>query len=114
MVRGLLAFLLILLGIHVGYTFASPVVKNRMLEGKMKDIAKRPGMRKEVEIRRDVLAFANEKGIPLPAENLAVREVNGHYVIGARYRTAVKVLFLERDYEFTPATHPSVAGVRRR
>ena len=108
MLRGLLGIVLLLFGIQLGYSFGSPPIKNSMLEGKMKDIARNPGLRGENEIRRDVMAFVVEKNIPMQSAQLQVT-MNGDKVgIAAHYKTRVEVLFLSRDYEFFPSSDPSV------
>ena len=108
MIRGLLWLLVFVLSIHVTYTFTSPVIKNRMLEGKMKDIAANRGMRQVPEIRRDVMKFVDEKNIPLPPARLQVSLDGTRCTIAGYYTTQAKLFFVERTYEFFPASHPSV------
>ncbi len=116
MIRGLLWFLLFLGGIHASYLFGGPFVKNRMLEAKMKDIARNPGMRQEREIRRDVMAFVHEKGISMAPNQLQVTVNERGIIIAARYDVHVELLFVERDYEFFPASNPAfrMKPLRRR
>ena len=89
-----------------GRVFASPVVKNQMLEGKMKDIARNRGMREEREIRRDIMKYVSEKNIPLQPTRLQVHLDDGKVTIAGYYTTSAKLLFVERDYEFFPASRP--------
>ncbi len=106
MIRGLLVFLLVLAAIHVGYIFASPVIKNKMLEGKMKEVAKESQLKPEHQIRRDVMRFVDEKGIPLTENQVIIEQRNKELIITAHYTTRAEFWFYSRDYEFYAASKP--------
>ncbi|NNF06189.1 MAG: hypothetical protein HKN21_05465 [Candidatus Eisenbacteria bacterium] len=108
MILRLLLVMLLLAGIHCGWKLTSPVVGNAMLEGKMKEMVKNRGMRGERELRRDVMAFAAEKNIPLHESNLFVRVENNKTTIAAAYERDVDLRIYQHHYEFFPATDPSV------
>jgi hypothetical protein len=114
MIRGLLLFLLILAVIHIGYTFASPVIKNKMLEGKMKEVAKTSPLKRESQLRHDVMEFVYDKGIPLEPGELIIERHDQKFTIAAHYKTHARFWFYERYYEFYPASHPSAALSPRR
>jgi hypothetical protein len=107
MIRGLLLFLFVLASIHVGYIFASPVIKNKMLEGKMKEVAKESALKGESQIRRDVMRFVEEKDIPLSENQLVIVNQDRKLTISAHYSSHAEFWFYQRDYEFFAASHPS-------
>jgi hypothetical protein len=107
MIRGLLVFLCILTAIHVGYIFASPVIKNKMLEGKMKEVAKESALKPAELIRKDLMEFINEKEIPLTSSEIVIQQDGRKLTLAAHYTTHAEFWFYERDYEFFPASHPS-------
>ena len=61
MIRGLLAFALFVVLLHVGYVFASPIVKNTMLERKMREVARAKAVKSETSILRDIMSFVYDK-----------------------------------------------------
>ncbi len=110
MIRGLLGFLLVLAAIHLGYRFTSPYIKNTMLEGKMQDLIRDQGLKGERELRRDTMAFVDEKNIPLRDRDLVVTvPENGTATIAAHYSCDVTFWFYTRHYEFFPASTPSAS-----
>jgi len=105
MIRGLLVFLLILLAIHVGYMFASPVVKNTMLQGKMEDLVQSSGFKGEHGLRFDTMDFVHDKHIPLEEKDLVINIPDkGPATIAAHYSCDVTFWFYTRHYEFYPAS----------
>ncbi len=110
MIRGLLGFLLVLAAIHLGYKFTSPYIKNTMLEGKMQDLIHDQGLKGERELRRDTMAFVEEKHIPLTDRQLVVMvPETGTSTIAAHYSCDVTFWFYTRHYEFYPASSPSAS-----
>jgi len=107
MIKGLLTVFLILGAMHLAYLFSSPTIKNRMLEGKMREIAQDGVMKPESQIRREVMAFVDEKGIPLSADAVVIQKENNRVTIAAHYTDSVQFWFYRRDYEFYPASRAS-------
>ncbi len=107
MIRGLLGVLLILLAIHVGYIFASPTIKNTMLQGKMEDLVQNRGLKGERELHRDIMEFIDEKDIPISDKDLVIRVTDDEASIAAHYTCTASFWFYSRDYEFYPASKPS-------
>ena len=104
MVFRLLAIALALLVLHFGWQLAEPPIKNSMLEGKMREMIRDRGMRGEKELRRDVLAYAREKDIPLEERYLMINLDNSGVSIAAAYETDVNVLFYTQHYRFKAAS----------
>lgn len=104
MIRGLLAFALFVLVLQAGFLFASPVVKNSMLEGKMREIARSKTAKSETSMLRDVMDFVNEKGIDLDQEEIVIVIKDNKATIAAHYTTDVKYLSYVHHYEFFPAS----------
>jgi len=105
MVFRLLTIALALLVLHFGWQLAEPPIKSSMLEGKMKEMVKDRGMRGEKELKRDVMAYAREKDIPLDERNLVINLDNSGVTIAARYETDVNVLFYTQHYSFRVASN---------
>jgi hypothetical protein len=108
MVLRLLLVLLVLLGLHAGYQFASPFIVNAMLEGKMKDMVKHRGLRGENDLRRDLMAYIREKNIPIHEGEIFIEVSNARVAMAAAYETDVKVWFYQRHYDFQAATAPDL------
>jgi hypothetical protein len=106
MIRKILILASIILGVNVVWMFSSPLVKNAMLEGKITDLAHNRGLKTSYELRQEVMSFAVEKGIPLPAAQLIVEVSLEKTLIAAHYTKAVEFWFLNHTYEFTIASDP--------
>jgi hypothetical protein len=110
MIRGLFGFLLILLAIHIGYKFTSPVIKNTMLQGKMEDLVQASGLKGERGLRIDTMEFVHDKHIPLQDKDLVVNiDDNGKATIAAHYSCDATFWFYTRHYEFYPASSPAAS-----
>jgi hypothetical protein len=104
MIRALFILGFLILAGHLTSVFGGPVLKNRMLEGKMKEVATDRALSPEAEIRDEVMDFIREKGIPLTEEHVVFQRADRGYRIAARYRVKAKFLFYEHVYEFYPAS----------
>lgn len=109
MIRGLFVFTLIILCLNVVYVFASPLVRNQMLERKIHDIASNHGNKTELALQGDVMTFAYEKGIDLTERNLLIRILDGETIIAARYSVDVNYWRYSRHYEFFPVSSKKAA-----
>jgi hypothetical protein len=121
MIRVLLTLGLVIFACHLTVVFGGPVLENRMLEGKMRDVAEDRALRPDREIRDEVMEFIREKGIPLTEEQVVFQKADRGYRIAARYHVTAKFLFLEHAYDFYPASEdrarlrrlPSTAPAKR-
>jgi hypothetical protein len=109
MIRGVIIFGLVILAIHAGIVFGSPVVKNRLLEARMHEVAQNRAMKSEDALRRDMMEFISEKGIPLQEDDLIFTKSGDQFQIAARYQTEARLWFYSRLYDFAPASDPSAA-----
>jgi hypothetical protein len=104
MIRGLFGVAVFILAIHVGHIFLSPSIENRMLQGKMEEVSKNHTLRTERDVRRLVMEFIQEKGIPLRAEELVITLNENGTTIAAYYKVTSRFWFYERVEEFYPAS----------
>lgn len=104
MIRGLLVLSIVIFVITLGYEFASPVVKNRMLQGKMVDIARNRANKSDQALHADVMKFIREKDIDLGPQQVMVESHDEKVYIAARYSTEVRFLSYIREYEFFPSS----------
>ena len=107
MIRALLGFALFLLAMHIAYMFTYPLVKNRMLEAKLVDLASNRAGKTNAALRDDVLTYAFENKIDLTPEDVVVTERNGRFTIAAYYTTEVTYWAYTRRYAFYPASQES-------
>ena len=104
MIRGLLAIALFVALLHVGYVFASPVVKNTMLERKMREVARSQAVKSETSILRDIMSFVYDKGIELDQQDLVIVVRQDKATIAAHYTMDVSFWSYRHHYEFFPAS----------
>lgn len=120
MVLRLLFFLLVILGLTTGYQFVEPDIRNYLLEQKMKELVKERGRKRDFELRRDTIAFAREKEIPIKEDQILVTVDENRATIAAMYTDHREFWIFERDYVFTPASSedarlkPSVKKSKKR
>jgi hypothetical protein len=104
MIRGLIALALFIALLQAGFLFASPMVKNSMLEGKMRELARSKTAKSETSLLRDIMEFVDEKGIPLDEKEIVIVVKDNKATIAAHYTTQVKYLKYVHRYEFFPAS----------
>ena len=106
MVRTLITVLLLSLAIHTGHQFATPVIKNTMLEAKMRKVLQQNPSKTVGPLTREIMKFVEEKKIPLKKHQLLIEcsEDERHATIAAHYSTEVTFLFYTHHYDFFPAT----------
>jgi hypothetical protein len=114
MIRGLFGVAVFLLAIHVGYIFLSPSIENRMLQGKMEEVSRNRTLRSDQAVRRQVIEFIREKGIPLSPEDLVITMGEDGTSIAAYYKVTSRFWFYERDEEFYPASSSEARLTPRR
>ena len=104
MIRGLLWLAVFILVIRLAVLFSSPVVKNTMLEGKMREIASHYRVKTETDLRKDLMAFIDEKQIDLEMDDVFFQMDEEGCYIAAVYTTEVRVWKYGHTYEFSPAS----------
>ena len=114
MIRGLLIFALFIFTLRLGFMFASPVIKNTLLEGKMQEIATNHGMKTETELRKDLMAFLKDKHVDLDMDQVYFEMNDQGCYIAAHYTTEVKFWKYGHTYEFYPASSLSARERSRR
>ncbi len=114
MIRGLLILALFIFTLRLGFQFASPVIKNTLLEGKMQEIASNHGMKTETELRKDLMEFIKEKHIDLDMDQVYFELSDRGCYIAAHYSTEVRFWKYGHTYEFFPASSLSAREKSRR
>jgi len=104
MIRGLLIFALFIFILRLGFMFASPVVKNTLLEGKLQEMATNHGMKTETELRKDLMQYLDEKKIDLDMDQVYFEMNERRCYIAANYTTEVRFWKYGHTYEFYPAS----------
>jgi len=104
MIRTLLVVGLIVFLANLGWIFASPLVKNTMLQGKMEDLAKYRGLKSQGDLIAELRTYIQDEKIPLPNDNLYVQVNDRETLIAGYYETEVNFWFLHHIYEFSPAS----------
>jgi hypothetical protein len=104
MIRKILVLALIVLVLNIAWVFSSPLIKNAILEGKVKDLSRNRGSKTAYELRQEVMSFALEKGIPLEPSQLVVEVSAKKALIAAHYIQPAKFWALYHEYEFTVAS----------
>jgi hypothetical protein len=114
MIRGLLIFALFIFTLRLGFMFASPVIKNTLLEGKMQEMASNHGMKTETELRKDLMQFIDEKHIDLDMDHVYFEMNDQGCYIAAHYTTEARFWKYGHTYEFFPASSLSAREKSRR
>jgi hypothetical protein len=107
MIRALLGLAILLGAIHIAYAFGSPVIRNTMLEGKMREVAQSRTAKSELSVHKDIMDFVYDKGIDLDPSDLVIVIRNNTVTIAAHYTTDVTYWSYTRHYEFYPASDES-------
>ena len=114
MIRGLLIFALFIFTLRLGFMFASPVIKNTLLEGKMQEMATNHGMKTETDLRKDLMQYIDEKHIDLDMDQVYFEMNERGCYIAANYTTEVRFWKYGHTYEFFPASSLSAREKSRR
>lgn len=109
MIRAVLIFSLILFLISVGYRFATPLVQDRMLQGKMVEIAKNRANKSDQALHADLMEYIRDKGIELGPDDIMIERHDEKVYIAARYRTVVSFYSYSRQYDFFPVSDEKAA-----
>lgn len=104
MIRGLLLLAAFIFVIRLAVLFSSPVVKNTMLEGKMREIASHYRVKTETDLRKDLMDFIDEKKIDLEMKEVFFEMNEQGCYIAAHYTTEARFWKYGHTYEFSPAS----------
>ena len=104
MIRGLLWLAAFIFVIRLAVLFSSPVIKNTMLEGKMREIASHYRVKTETDLRKDLMDFLDEKKIDLEMKEVFFQMDEQGCYIAARYTTEARFWKYGHTYEFYPAS----------
>jgi hypothetical protein len=104
MIRAALVFAFIILGIQAGYVFGVPVVKNSMLEGRMKELARNPTNKPVESLRGDVVEYLEDNEIVIQPDQLVMRDTGDKITIAAHYKVEATTWYYSHTYEFLPAS----------
>jgi hypothetical protein len=113
MIRGLFFLALFMGGIHVTYVFTSPMIKNTMLERKMREATRTLTAKSEASVRKEIMEYIYEKDIDIDESEIVVTlheptttmGQESKVTIAGHYSTEATFLNYIRHYEFFPASH---------
>lgn len=105
MIKGLFFLAVFIGGINVAYVFTSPLVKNTMLEKKMRHITRTVTAKSEASVRKEIMEFIYDKDIDIDPSEIVVVLKNDQITIAGHYSTEASFLNYVRQYEFFPASH---------
>ena len=114
MIKGLFFIGLFVGGIHVAYVFTSPMIKNTMLEKKMRDTTRTLTAKSEASVRKEIMEFIHEKNIDIHESEIVVVLNDNKITIAGHYSTEASFLNYIRQYEFFPASHDAARLTWRR
>jgi hypothetical protein len=83
-----------------GYIFAKPYVNSHFLQKQMQWMADKADLKTDREIVEELVAFANERGLPLERRDFKVKRYDGRTYISVNYSQDVEVPLLSKHYQF--------------
>jgi hypothetical protein len=107
MIRAILILGLVILACNVAWIFGSPLMKNTMLQAKMEDLSKYRGLKSQGQLELEMQDYLDEKGIPLPMDNLYLHVNDRETLIAGYYEVDADFWVLHHRYEFSPASSPA-------
>lgn len=85
---------------YVGYLFGKPYVSNHFLQSQMQGLADKADLKTDREIINELVAFAQERDLPLGRRDFKVIRHDGRTRITVSYNQVVEVPLLSKQYRF--------------
>jgi hypothetical protein len=86
--------------VYVGYLFGKPYVSNHFLQQQMQGLADKSNLKTDREILIELVAFANERDLPISKRDFKIIRHNGRTRITVSYSQVVEVPWVSRHYSF--------------
>jgi hypothetical protein len=83
-----------------GWLFAKPYMQNHFLQRQMQGLAHKAHLKNDREIIQELVAFANERDLPLGRRNFEVQRYDGRTIITVKYEQVVETPVLSKAYRF--------------
>ena len=84
-----------------GYLFGKPYVNSHFLQKQMQGLADKADLKSDREIVTELVAFAQERGIPLDRRDFKLKRYDGRMYISVSYEQVVEVPMIKKQYQFT-------------
>ena len=94
--------LVAMLGIfcYGGWLFGRPYLTNHFLKGQMQGLADKAYIKTDLEIITELVAFSQDRDLPLEYRDFKVTRHDGRTSISVSYKQVVEVPFYSREYKF--------------
>jgi hypothetical protein len=94
--------ILIIVGVlgYGGWMFSKPYVQRHFLQGQMQGLANKADIKTDREILMELVAFAQERGIPLSQRDFKINRYDGRTSISVTYKQVVDTPVFSKQYRF--------------
>jgi hypothetical protein len=83
-----------------GWIFSKPYLQNHFLHGEMQGLADKAYIKTDREIIAELVAFAQERGMPLSQRDFKITRYDGRTSISVSYRQTVETPVFSKQYKF--------------
>ena len=83
-----------------GYLFGKPYVSSHFLQQEMQELADKAHIKTDREILKELVAFAQERDLPVGRRDVKVTRHDGRTSISVSYSQVVEVPWISRQYNF--------------
>lgn len=87
--------------VYGGWIFSKPYVQNHFLQSQMQGLADKAHLKNDREIINELVAFAQERDLPLVHRDFKVLRHDGRTSITVKYEQLVETPVYSRGYKFT-------------
>jgi hypothetical protein len=98
--KKILSILLIAAVFYVGYLFSKPYISSHFLQKQMQGLADKADLKTDREIIGELVAFANERDLPIHRRDFKIKRHDGRTYISVSYGQVVEVPGISRQYKF--------------
>jgi hypothetical protein len=99
--KKVLAVVIIGLIAYGGWIFSKPYVQNHFLQSQMQGLADKAHLKNDREIINELVAFAQERDLPLVQRDFKVQRHDGRTSITVKYEQFVETPIYSRGYKFS-------------
>jgi len=86
--------------VYCGYTFSKPYLTSYFLKGEMQQLADKANLKTDREILKELVAFSQERGLPLTQRDFKITRKDGRTHISVNYSQTVEIPWLSKRYDF--------------
>ncbi len=85
---------------YTGYLFGKPYLSHHFLQRQMQGLADKADLKTDTEIVGELVAFSQERGLPLNRRDFKIKRYDGRTYISVSYEQQVELSVLKRQYSF--------------